>query len=417
MATVSELGETWNTTACNKTVTATPAVNDLIVVVHGISGAAGGDDTIITDDQSGTYTQIVGSTGGGTAGLLRISIRTALIPSATSTVFTATNTGDTGGGLTVLKVTGMTRTGASAALQNVPESSQSESPVVITFPSATLTGNPVILGCFGEDNPAALGPPTGFSETTDTGYATPTTGIHVCFVSSGQTSSAYTYASGAFTDHNEVGVELDTTTPTQTISPDTISPTEAVPSLSSVNFTLYPAVIVSTDVVNSAQVNFGISLDTIPPTEAVPALASVNFVISPDGIDPTEAWGTVTVTVSGGAQTITPYSITPTEAFGTLSVNFIIYPDNIAPTEAVPSPQVNFIIYPDNVAPTESVSSPQVNFTLYPDDIDPTEVVSNAQVNFVISPDAIAPTEAVQDLASVNFTFYPDNISPTEALG
>ena len=36
-AAVTSLGETWNTTAGNKTVTATPAVNDLIVVIHGIS--------------------------------------------------------------------------------------------------------------------------------------------------------------------------------------------------------------------------------------------------------------------------------------------------------------------------------------------------------------------------------------------
>lgn len=213
MAVVSELGETWNTTAGNKTVTATPAVNDLIVVVHGMSGWASGDTSVITDNQSGVYTQIGAnplSTGGGTAGALWISIRNALIPSAISTIFTATNVGDTGGGLTVLQVTGMSRTGSSAALQNKGESTQVESPVVLTFPAATLTANPIILGCIGEDSPAALGPPASFTETTDTGWATPTTGIHVCFVSSGQTSAAYTYASGAFTDHNEVGVELDT---------------------------------------------------------------------------------------------------------------------------------------------------------------------------------------------------------------
>jgi hypothetical protein len=213
-ATVTELGETWNTTAGNKTVVATPAVDDLIVVVHGMSGWASGDTSTISDDQGGTYTQIGAnplSTGGGTAGALWISIRNSLVSSAVSTTYTATNVGDTGGGLTVLKVTSMSRTGASAALQNKGESTQTESPVVITFGAATSTSNPIILGCFGEDSPAALGPPTGFTETTDTGWSTPTSGIHVCYVSSGQTNSAYTYASGAFTDHNEAGVELDTT--------------------------------------------------------------------------------------------------------------------------------------------------------------------------------------------------------------
>ena len=208
------MGETWDTNAGNKTVTATPNVNDLIVVVHGMSGWAGTDDSIITDNNSsGTYDKIGASplsTGGGTACALWISVRKSLIASAVSTIFTATNTGDTGGGLTVLNVSGMTRVGADAVLQLVGESTQTESPVVITFSQATNTSNPVIFGCFGEDNPAALGPPASFTETTDTGWSSPTTGIHVCYVSSGQTSSQYTYASGAFTDHNEGGVELKT---------------------------------------------------------------------------------------------------------------------------------------------------------------------------------------------------------------
>src|SRR3990170_2072154 len=110
MATVSSLGQTWTTTAGNKTVVATPAVNDLIVVVHGMSGWGAGDASTITDNNAGgggTYSKAMiegTSTGGGTAGMLLISIRTALITSATSTTFTCTNTGDTGGGLTVLKV-------------------------------------------------------------------------------------------------------------------------------------------------------------------------------------------------------------------------------------------------------------------------------------------------------------------------
>lgn len=219
MATVAELGELHNTTnsPAGRTVTATPSLNDLIVVVHANSGFVVGDSDVITDnnaDGNGTYTAIGASNpiarGGGTGGALWISVRNSLIGSATSTVFTETDTGLTGGGLTVLRVSGMTRTGASAVLQSVGEDTQTESPVVITFPSATNTNNPIILGCMGEDNPAALGPPTGFTETTDTGWGTPTSGIHVCFVNSGQTASVYTYTSGAFTDHCEAGIELDT---------------------------------------------------------------------------------------------------------------------------------------------------------------------------------------------------------------
>lgn len=215
-ATITLAGSTWNTTAGNKTVIATPVANDLIVVVHGMSGWASGDTSVITDDNAGgggTYTQIGAnplSTGGGTAGALWISIRDSLISSATSTTFTVTNTGDTGGGLTVLRVSGMSRTGASAALQNVGESTQTENPPSIAFPAATLTANAIVLGVFGEDNPPALTPPTGFTEQFDNGWAMPASGVEVCSVDSGQTSASYSWSGGALTDHNEVGVELDT---------------------------------------------------------------------------------------------------------------------------------------------------------------------------------------------------------------
>jgi hypothetical protein len=219
MATGVDAGGTWNTTAGNKTVVATPAVNDLIVVIHGMSGWASGDNSTITDNNAdglGTYTKIGASplsTGGGTAGALWISIRNALVGSATSTTFTATNTGDTGGGLTVLRFSGMSRVGAAAARQNTGESSATENPPTITFGATTLTDNPVVLAVMGEDNPAGVTPPTGFTEADDTGWSTPTTGIEVCWDDAGNTATLFAWSGGALTDHNEVGVELDTTAP------------------------------------------------------------------------------------------------------------------------------------------------------------------------------------------------------------
>ncbi len=213
MATGTDAGGTWNTTAGDKTVTATPAVDDLIVVVHGMSGWASGDTSVITDNNSdglGAYTLVTTSNGGGTSGALWISIRNALIGSATSTIFTVTNVGDTGGGLSVLRFSGMARTGVSAARQVKGESAQTENPPQITFPAVALTENPIVLGVLGEDNPPALTAPTGFTEAEDTGWATPTTGVEVCWDDAGNTASNYAWSGGALTDHNEVGVELDT---------------------------------------------------------------------------------------------------------------------------------------------------------------------------------------------------------------
>src|SRR3990167_3549978 len=213
MATVSELGETWNTTAGDKTVVATPALNDLIVVVAAASGMAGGDNISVADNNSdglGAYTRIARALGGGTTGMLDIWIRNSKVGSATSTTFTATITGDTGGGLTVLKVTGMSRAGSSASKQFADEDSQTENPPTCVFPAAALTANACIGAIFGEDNPIALTQPSGWSETTDTGWASPTSGIHVTFRSSGETGQTISWSGGATTDHCDVLVELDT---------------------------------------------------------------------------------------------------------------------------------------------------------------------------------------------------------------
>lgn len=221
MATGTDAGGLWNTTAGNKTVTATPAVGDLIVVVHGMGGWAANDNSTITDNNTDGAGSAPGyfrlgdattplSTGGGTAMSIWISVRNTLIGSATSTIFTCTNTGDTGGGLTVLRFSGMTRRGAEAIRQYTGESTATENPPTITFPMTTLTGNPVILGCMGEDNPLAITPPTGFTEADDTGWATSTSGIEVCWDDAGNTATLFSWSGGATTDHNEAGIELDT---------------------------------------------------------------------------------------------------------------------------------------------------------------------------------------------------------------
>lgn len=213
MATITHAGSTWNTNANSQQVVATPAVDDLIVIVHGASGWASGETGTVGDDQGGSYDIVGGdplSSAGGTGGALWISIRTALIASAVSFTWTVNNQAATGGGLTVFRVSGMSRVGSGAVKQVVGESTQTENPPSIAFGAATLTENPIILAVLGEDNPAGVTPPTGFTEAHDGGWATPTTGIEVCFVNSGQTSSSYAWSGGALTDHNEVGIELDT---------------------------------------------------------------------------------------------------------------------------------------------------------------------------------------------------------------
>ena len=86
MAAVTLLGTaTFNTASGTKTVTATPAVGDLIVIFAAHTGNTA--NTTPTDNNSGgagTYTRIDGAFKNASADQLQIFIRTATIASATS---------------------------------------------------------------------------------------------------------------------------------------------------------------------------------------------------------------------------------------------------------------------------------------------------------------------------------------------
>jgi hypothetical protein len=116
----------------------------------------------------------------------------------------------------------MSRVGVQAVRQNIGESSATESPPTITFESTTLTENPVILAMMCENNPATATEPTGFTEADDTGWATPTTGVQVCWDDSGNTATLFSWAGGGMIDHNEIGVELDTSAAPTTMLKDII---------------------------------------------------------------------------------------------------------------------------------------------------------------------------------------------------
>ncbi|HEY2674082.1 MAG TPA: hypothetical protein VGJ07_27420, partial [Rugosimonospora sp.] len=210
----------WNTTAgtaTNKNVTATPAANDLIVVIAASSGLTGGT-TAVTDNNSdglGTYTQAdADRTGFSTTGVLTLWVRNALVGSATSTVFTAAQNGSSGGGLDVFRISGMTLTGASAVRQSAGQSSgTSGTTPAPVLGSAALTGNPMIGAVANGTSAATLTPRTSWTEATDLGYSTPTTGLETMFRSSGETGTTMTWGSTSGSTFASVAAEFDTSVP------------------------------------------------------------------------------------------------------------------------------------------------------------------------------------------------------------
>lgn len=208
-ATVAVLGTSvLNTTAGNKTITATPTVGDLIVV---ITVATGVTTSLADNGTGGTYTQVDSTrTGFSTSGNLQMWVRNNLVSSASSTVYTATQTSSTGGGLVILRVTGMSVAGAAAVRssggQSTGTSGTTPAPVLSQTP---LSSNPVIAAIANASNSTTtLVPRTGYTEVFDNGYNTPATGLEVNYRASGETSATLTQGGTSGTAFASIAIEL-----------------------------------------------------------------------------------------------------------------------------------------------------------------------------------------------------------------
>lgn len=221
MATVTSLGITFNTNAGAKTVVATPAVGDVIVVVVANTGRTTAQPGALTDDNTdghGTYQLVSAATAtkATSADTMWVYIRADSIQKAVSTTWTLTplGGGDSGGGLQVFKITGMSITSLAAvrqaAVANNGSAAGTPGPVLGV---AALTGNPLIGAVFNATNPAGMTAPANFTESQDVGYNTPTTGLETVLASSGVTASTITWGSTSGSAFCATVVELDASAP------------------------------------------------------------------------------------------------------------------------------------------------------------------------------------------------------------
>lgn len=217
MAAVTLLGtQTFNTTNGSKTVTATPAVGDLIVIVTAHTGNTSA--AAPTDDNpggGGTYTEITACAcvKATSADQMRFWVRNNLITNAGSTIFTHAPGTTSGGGLGVFKATGMSRTGSAAERQGAKQDNQSSATTPTpVFSVAALTGNALIGAVFNATNPATMTPrgtPT-WTERFDAGYATPTSGLETMSIDSGETATSIAWGGTSASAFCAAVLELDT---------------------------------------------------------------------------------------------------------------------------------------------------------------------------------------------------------------
>jgi hypothetical protein len=274
MASVSLLGTaTWNTTSGTKTVTATPAVGDLIILITGHSGS--NVTTAPTDDQGGTYTQLDFATKASAGDRLTAWARDSLISSAVSTIFTHAPGTTTGGGLAVVKVTGMSKVSAAAKLQSAvinqvgANAGTTPTPVLGATPQS---GNPVIGAVFNAVNPAGMTPRTGYTELTDVGYTTPAAGLEVMSLNSGETSATIAWGGTSSAAYCALAVELDASASGTTYN-DTLS--ESVTSAANLaNAATFGPTL--SESVAAADTQASLGTFGVPYSEAVTAAATLS---------------------------------------------------------------------------------------------------------------------------------------------
>jgi len=190
----------------------TPVAGDLIIIICDVTGSSGITATAsangITFINVGTWLQ------GTSANQGAILVANKLIggsPSSMTVTINLSGGNATGADIGVLRVSGMSNTGARAVRQfaNNDNLGNGTTPNIV-FANACLTSNVVIVGISNVLNPAAITPPTNFTERGDGGYSTPTHGFEWATRDSGHTSKTVTWGAAAGTVHGEGGIELDT---------------------------------------------------------------------------------------------------------------------------------------------------------------------------------------------------------------
>lgn len=210
---VTFAGVTWTTTAGNKTVVATPAVGDIIVIVCANSGRTTAQAPTVTDNNSsGTYTQVKASTKNTSADSMWVFVRTATIPAASSTTFTFAPSGgaDSGGGLAVYRVTNVSGTGSSAVAQSGSQDNQSAGTPSITLTNPITWDHAVIGGVFtGTNGSANSAPPTNYTEDVDQGYNTPPSGFETVSFAGGTQASTVAWTGATPSAFCSILVEMN----------------------------------------------------------------------------------------------------------------------------------------------------------------------------------------------------------------
>lgn len=193
------------------TIAFTPAALDLLLVFVVATGTVGAGTCTESLGQT-TFTNITTALKASSADTLYLFISNQPLTTAGSrTVTYGTGGGNaTGAVVTVYRISGQSRFGAGASRQTAIQSNQAAAGTPApAFANAVLTGNPT-LGVLGNaTSPATMTAPASWTEDSDNGYATPTTGQESISRASGFTGTTVTWGSASASAFGDIVVEID----------------------------------------------------------------------------------------------------------------------------------------------------------------------------------------------------------------
>jgi len=147
--------------------------------------------------------------GSGTSVALIATAQVGGAPGSMTVTFDCTGDAATGCAFTVFQVTGHNASVPLAQASTGLSSFGTGATPAVTLAAARNTLNAYMAGAFNVTNPAGIAQPSGWTETADTGYSTPTIGMETAFRAGGETSATITWGGVSASAGSAYAIEIN----------------------------------------------------------------------------------------------------------------------------------------------------------------------------------------------------------------
>jgi len=190
----------------------TPAVGDVLVVFTSAPAEATQAATMTGTGDGLTFTKVQHALRTASADISHMFISNQFVSAAASQTVTVDYGADaaTGCNITVLRVAGTLAPGTACIRQSAKQDNGAAAGTAsVTLGSTPLTVN-TLLGHLGNGaNPAAVTQPATWTESSDSGSATPASGNECCHVITGYTTNPTVWGSTSATAFGAIVAEID----------------------------------------------------------------------------------------------------------------------------------------------------------------------------------------------------------------